>query len=213
MNPLEKWKEEFERKRDYIVMKEKLYDKSPEEIAEFFTYKNLKEKYPDFCPLFKTGEKCHDLPEDELNCFFCACPYYDTLYEKDGEYGRCEINSKYGYRNKYGYWDCSNCLLPHRKKFVIHYLKKNGRWFFYHWEYLKDIIELMDEIIGGKFEGIMDDDDIEEAKYFREHPEEYVVTKRGEKFAKTYFMALLKWEAKKRKEKKDEKQDGTFYFD
>ena len=125
MNPLKMWFIEFKKKRDKIVEENNL--KTPEEIVEFFTYSHISKKYPDFCPLFKLKQKCHNLNEDELVCYFCACPFYDYDYynEEKKEYGRCKINSIYGKRNEYGYWDCSGCLLPHRKKFVLNYLKKH----------------------------------------------------------------------------------------
>lgn len=123
-NQLKKWYVDFLKKRDNILKIRGLV--TPYEIAEYFTYSNLKEKEPDFCPLFKTNEKCHDLPEDELICYWCACPFYDYDYfnEEEREYGRCRVNSIYGKRNEEGYWDCSNCLLPHRKKFVVKSLLK-----------------------------------------------------------------------------------------
>jgi len=125
-NPLKKWYLEFIRKRDSIL---KLRGHmSPEEIAEYFTYSNLSKEHPGFCPLFESQERCHDMPFEELVCYFCACPYYDYEYydEEKKEYGRCKINSIYGRRNEWGYWDCSQCLLPHRKRFVINYLVKHG---------------------------------------------------------------------------------------
>ncbi len=126
-NPIKKWYLDFKRKRDEIVNLRGL--KTPEEIADYFTYANLKKHHPDFCPLFAKNEKCHNLEDEELVCYFCACPYYDYEYydEEKKEYGRCKINSIYGKRNEWGYWDCSECLLPHRKKFVIAYLTKYGK--------------------------------------------------------------------------------------
>ena len=125
-NPLKDWFDNFVAKRKAIVKLRGL--RTPEEIADYFTYENMRKNHPDFCPLYKTNRKCHDLSDKELVCYFCACPYYDYEYydEEKKEYGRCKINSKYGKRNKYGYWDCSDCLLPHRKKFVEIYLKKHG---------------------------------------------------------------------------------------
>ncbi len=124
-NPLLKWYVEQKRKRDSIVKKYGLH--TPYEIADFFTYSNLSKLEPDYCPLFSKGQKCHDMPAEELVCYFCGCPYYDYEYynEERQEYGRCKINSIYGKRNEYGYWDCTKCLLPHRKSFVIKFIKKN----------------------------------------------------------------------------------------
>ncbi len=123
-NPLKEWYEDFIRRREEIVRNKGL--SSPEAIANYFTYENISREYPDFCPLFKSNKVCHNMSRKELVCYFCACPYYDYEYydEEKKEYGRCRINSKYGKRNEWGYWDCSACLLPHRAKFVLFYLKK-----------------------------------------------------------------------------------------
>ncbi len=119
-----KWEREFHRKRDEIVRKYNL--KSPEEIISFFKYSNLSKKEPDFCPLYKTGEVCHsELSKDELVCYYCACPYYDTNYF-DPEHelvGRCLINSSRGKYNRHGYWDCTSCTLPHRPLSALKLLK------------------------------------------------------------------------------------------
>lgn len=125
-NPLKKWFLDFKKRRENIVRSGGL--SSPGKIADYFTYTNMKNKHPDFCPLYKNEQKCHDMSSNELICYFCACPYYDYEYynEAKKEYGRCLINSRYGKRNRWGYWDCTNCLLPHRRKFVIHYLSKNS---------------------------------------------------------------------------------------
>lgn len=126
MNPLEKWRKEFEKKRDEIVKKYNL--QTPEEIAEFFMYENISKKEPDFCPLFKEGKVCHDINKKRLNCYFCACPYFDDTYWNDKlkEYGFCSIFSVFGKRNEHGYLDCSRCTVPHSKDFVIRKLKKEG---------------------------------------------------------------------------------------
>ena len=131
MNPLEEWQKEFDKKRRDLIKKYNL--KTVKDVIEFFRYSNLRNREPDFCPLFKEGAKCHDLLDNELICFFCACPYFDySLWDEENKiYGRCIINSKYGFRNEYGYWDCSKCLLPHREKFVKFYLKKYNMFIIY----------------------------------------------------------------------------------
>jgi len=86
----------------------------------------MKVREPDFCPLYKTGERCHEMAEEQLNCYFCGCPFfdYDLWDEEHKEFGSCKINSPYGIRNEYGYWDCSKCLIPHKSQFVENFLKK-----------------------------------------------------------------------------------------
>jgi Zn-finger protein len=126
-NPLEKWLGEFLERREAIVRK--LNPKSEEEIVRYFTYSNMKTNEKDFCPLYSKNQKCHSLSESELNCYLCACPFYDpSLWDAENkQYGNCIIGSKSGFRNEFGYWDCSNCILPHTKKFVLQYLKKHLR--------------------------------------------------------------------------------------
>ena len=126
-NSLKKWFLDFKKRREEIVRAGGL--SSPHEIADYFTYSKMVANHPDFCPLYKSGKVCHNMSKDELVCYFCACPYYDYEYynEERKEYGRCLINSKYGRRNEWGYWDCTNCLLPHRRKFVEFYLSNKSK--------------------------------------------------------------------------------------
>jgi len=138
MNPLKKWYVEFAVKRMKILKKYNL--KTAYDVANFFIKSNLMEKEPDFCPLFKSCKKCHDIPDDELNCFFCACPYYDfDKWDEDKkEFGGCLVHSKIGFRNEYGYWDCSECVAVHRKVFVKTILETNS-------EFLKQLIKEAEE--------------------------------------------------------------------
>ncbi len=122
-NPLSKWYKDFIAKRNYIIEKYNL--KTPEQIASFFIYKNLKEKEPNFCPLFPKNEKCHDMKEEDLNCFYCACPFYNyEIWDEEKKiFGACLLSESEGIRNQYGYWDCTNCTLSHTSEFVIKKLK------------------------------------------------------------------------------------------
>ena len=49
---------------------------------------------------------CHKTKSDDFNCLFCYCPLY-ALGEK------CGGNFKY---TEDGIKDCSDCLVPHKKK-------------------------------------------------------------------------------------------------
>ncbi len=122
-NPLSKWYKDFIAKRNSIIKKYNL--KMPEQIASFFLYKNLKGKEPDFCPLFRKNEKCHNMKEEDFNCFYCGCPFYDyKIWDEENKIlGACLLNKSDGVRNQYGYWDCTNCTLPHTSEFVIKRLK------------------------------------------------------------------------------------------
>jgi len=73
-NQLKKWFREFNQKRLKIINKIKKEKFS--EVLEYFLYSNMKEKEPEFCPLYKTGELCHNMDENELVCFYCGCPFF-----------------------------------------------------------------------------------------------------------------------------------------
>ena len=50
---------------------------------------------------------CHEgIPEEEFSCLFCYCPLY-ALGRKCG--GNCTYT-------EFGYKDCTNCLVPHRRE-------------------------------------------------------------------------------------------------
>ena len=73
-----------------------IYSKKPEECAYSFTQHRACE----FFPCHKTNH-----PED-FNCLFCYCPLYAL-----GE--NCGGNFKY---TEDGIKDCSDCLVPHKRK-------------------------------------------------------------------------------------------------
>ncbi len=125
-NPLKKWYNEFRKKRAEVL--KHVIDKSPEGIIKYFTYLNLKKSDPDFCPLFKENIKCHKLKENELICFFCGCPYFDyDLWDEGNKiYGGCKNPMGRGYRNRYGYWDCSECHFPHLKENALKLIHENS---------------------------------------------------------------------------------------
>ena len=50
---------------------------------------------------------CHKRIED---CRYCYCPIYPCEYE---EYGKFVVNN-----NKEKVWDCSNCVIFHKKKII-----------------------------------------------------------------------------------------------
>ena len=65
------------------------------EIFKFFQHREC-----EFFPCHKTED------EENFNCLFCYCPLYAL-----GE--NCGGNSKY---TEDGIKDCSDCLVPHKKK-------------------------------------------------------------------------------------------------
>lgn len=125
-SPLKKWKLSFHEKVCKIIRENNLT--SPEEVVEFFMYENMKERYPDFCPLYKENKTCHEkLSKDSFNCFFCACPHFiSSLYNKtEKKFGGCSLNSKNGLYNEYGYWDCTKCYFVHHPRYALRYLREN----------------------------------------------------------------------------------------
>jgi len=87
---------------------------------------------PDFCGLYTTKTKCHDMPE--LNCYSCGCPYFifddQGLEHKDGKvvYSKCTINAKEGATFESAeaiHMDCSNCTVPHTTTATLKELKGN----------------------------------------------------------------------------------------
>ena len=79
---------------------------------------------PDFCPLYKTQTKCHDIKE--LNCYLCACPNFrftDIAKKIDNKniYSYCSINSLEGkvFEDANNiHQDCSKCSIPHKESYV-----------------------------------------------------------------------------------------------
>ncbi|MFA4953359.1 MAG: cysteine-rich small domain-containing protein [Candidatus Pacearchaeota archaeon] len=110
-----------------------------------FDFDRRKKEFPNECPCytenrkfsvsFKTGnfedkenKRCHDIPENELNCFLCYCPEYNLNLE----FGGCKIGNPQE-KGKWFYhealprgkiWDCSDCGYPHDKKVAEKYLRK-----------------------------------------------------------------------------------------
>jgi len=96
-----------------------------ERIVKDSSFAEMKKRHPNKCPCYTRG-KCHDLPEESLNCFLCCCPEYNNSAEEGG----CKINSKEGkwYFDerlpKGKIWDCSDCTYPHKEETVKKYLER-----------------------------------------------------------------------------------------
>ena len=106
------------------IMK-KLKTLSDEEVIAYFRFENMREKEPDFCPLYAEGKKCHEM--EVLNCYLCACPHFrfndKGLFQENEKthYSDCSINAKEGKQfvsETAVHQDCSNCLLPHKESFI-----------------------------------------------------------------------------------------------
>jgi len=119
-------------KKHSLILK-KLFLLSDNEIIEYFKYENMKINEPDFCPLYAKNIKCHEM--GNLNCYLCACPHFrfrdDVGFKEiDGKklLSFCNINSKNGFIFKTKeaiHQDCSNCLIPHKKQYIVKVFDKD----------------------------------------------------------------------------------------
>src|SRR3989344_2305670 len=87
-------------------------------IVRDFNYETRKEEHPEKYPC-NSSEKCHNI--ENLNCFFCYCPWYDNSILEGG----CKIGNPLGtgkWFKREGHsvsdkvWDCSDCIYPHQEK-------------------------------------------------------------------------------------------------
>lgn len=124
------WHEAFARRHRKIV--QSLGELSREEIVDAFEYERMKEREPDFCPLYAREEKCHEM--EGLNCYFCGCPYFrfhDRGIDRiDGKirYSLCAIDARDGKifeTEEAIHQDCSDCQLPHRRSFILRHFKRD----------------------------------------------------------------------------------------
>ena len=100
-----------------------------ERILREFRFSQRSKAHPEECPNYAAQKPCHNIPAEELNCFFCLCPEYDNSKEEGG----CLINNPHGkwfYReNPFGHhppgkiWDCSDCDYPHKETNIKKYLR------------------------------------------------------------------------------------------
>lgn len=128
------WKTEHDMKVKKIL--DKLDEKglTANEVIEYFKFENMVEKEPNFCLLYQDNKKCH--PIKNLNCLFCACPYFkfdeNGLKELEGDrtlMSDCTINSKF--RDVFEYeekvhCDCTKCFVPHSKGFAMRNIKSSN---------------------------------------------------------------------------------------
>ena len=111
-----------------------LTDLSDEEVISYFIFENMKNKHPDFCPLYADNKKCHEM--EELNCYFCACNHFrfsDEGLAKEGactRYSLCHIDAKEScdfVSDDAIHLDCSNCEIPHKKSVIHKYFSRDWR--------------------------------------------------------------------------------------
>jgi len=142
----DEWIKDHDEKVNSILSKLGSKFTTPEEIASYFDYENMKTNETSFCPLYKDNIKCHNV--DDLNCLLCACPHFiinnDIIIDKKiGIASVCGINSKFKdiyYENPdinnvvKVHCDCTNCFLPHKTKYVINYLRNKTKGYIHSLE-------------------------------------------------------------------------------
>lgn len=106
---------------DLVVLLSSLPVDSIDEIISYFDYDNMSKAHPEFCPLYSTSTKCHDMKR--LNCFFCACPHFkcsdEPLFVSENgtkTMSICTISSKQAQSftiDNISQCDCSTCFIPH----------------------------------------------------------------------------------------------------
>ena len=127
------WHESHSKKHKKIVEKLKVQGMDEWDIVQYFIFDNMVEKEPDFCELYVSNTKCHEMYE--LNCYMCGCPhfrFYQTPRQQDDVlfHSVCSINSKRGkqsFSNNEVHQDCSGCTVPHGEDYVL-------RNFDHEWE-------------------------------------------------------------------------------
>lgn len=112
--------------KKHRLLTQKLLDKglSQDEIIKYFRFDNMVENEPDFCELYQTNTKCHDMKE--LNCYLCACPNFRFTMNPERTEGKlihshCSIDSKDGAVFEHEdniHQDCSGCLVPHNETYI-----------------------------------------------------------------------------------------------
>ena len=119
------WKIDEDIRKGILITKLQSQGKTTAEIVGYFDFDNMKEQEPDYCPLYLTSTKCHNI--EKLNCFFCGCPHFeyndDGIYTQQGKtvYSKCTINAPKGagfLTDKAVHQDCSNCNIPHKPDFI-----------------------------------------------------------------------------------------------
>ena len=97
---------------------------SQEEIIKYFRFENMVQNEPNFCELYKTKTKCHDMAD--LNCYLCACPNFRFTQNPKKEeerliHSHCSIDSPDGAVFEHEgnvHQDCSGCLVPHHESYI-----------------------------------------------------------------------------------------------
>ncbi|MCL4431227.1 MAG: cysteine-rich small domain-containing protein [Epsilonproteobacteria bacterium] len=109
----------------HAAIMKKLTSVSDAEVLKYFRFENMVIHEPNFCLLYADNTKCHEI--DELNCYWCACPYFRfndqglEIIEDKTLYSTCSIHSKEGAQfisDQSIHQDCTGCLIPHHEKIL-----------------------------------------------------------------------------------------------
>ncbi|WP_309497517.1 hypothetical protein [Sulfurovum sp.] len=119
------WYVEHAKKHAAIMQKLEAQGLDEFDIVQYFIFENMVKNEPDFCELYATNTKCHEMYE--LNCYMCGCPHFrfnQSPPMQDGlEYHSvCSINSKRGKRSitdEQVHQDCSGCTIPHGEDYIF----------------------------------------------------------------------------------------------
>jgi len=118
------WFQEFGDKHHLLTQKLMQEGLSQEEIIHYFRFENMVKKENDFCLLYKTNTKCHEM--EVLNCYLCACPNFRFTSKPQNintktVHSSCSIDSKDGalfeHENNI-HQDCSGCQIPHKEVYI-----------------------------------------------------------------------------------------------
>jgi Zn-finger protein len=110
----EKWLESHANKHKKLL--EKLSHLSVQEIIDYFEFDNMVQNEPDFCPLYETNTKCHEI--EQLNCYFCACPHFRLQTSKSTCAIECKDGGEFVGPDGFIHQDCSKCSIPHKTKYI-----------------------------------------------------------------------------------------------
>ena len=125
------WADSEALRKGQIILKLQGQGKSVVDIVDYFDYENMVVMEPNYCGLYRDCIKCHDV--EELNCFFCGCPYFKfddkglTKRKDKVVYSTCVIDAIKGVEfvtENAIHQDCTDCSIPHRKEFVYREAQK-----------------------------------------------------------------------------------------
>ena len=125
------WQTQQHEKRSKLHRKLLSWGMVPDQVVSYFNFDNMSKYETDYCGLYETKTKCHDIPS--LNCYNCGCPYFKVIDNPQPDLqgnkveSICTINSSYSKIftvNGIIHCDCSGCTIPHTVKSAKTHLEK-----------------------------------------------------------------------------------------